>query len=303
MQDIGIGLALWNGESFLDSLIQSLLKQKFTDFTLYILDNQSEDSSVQIISRYSADPRIVYIRDSEKRNFVDAQKILFYRFMMNHTFCAFACDDDIYHEDFIFENINNIKKNDLGLSYSDFSYIDENDQTIKAKSGSPLYTASTPFNSIKFFLYRNCIPVFFGVYRSERLFKHMSDFRRVDNNGFNHENLMLFSFLLDEKIGFLSTKHFCYRVKDRQKIYSWRGYWYVTSTFPALIRSVAHQYKFCVACAEIVNTRHRTLSPVRLVFLMALPMTFCYYTVAVFIRNFIADSLKRIRFQSIFRRH
>ncbi len=58
---VSIGLAVYNGEDYLDEAIQSILNQTFTDFELIISDNASTDSTPEICKKYLAvDKRIRY---------------------------------------------------------------------------------------------------------------------------------------------------------------------------------------------------------------------------------------------------
>lgn len=48
--EIGIGINIWNVEKTIGKLLNSIIKQTYKDFTVYILDNQSTDSSIKIIN-------------------------------------------------------------------------------------------------------------------------------------------------------------------------------------------------------------------------------------------------------------
>ena len=63
---IFIGLPVYNGARFLARAIDSLLAQSFTDFTLLISDNASNDETQAICERYCAqDIRVRYVRQCE----------------------------------------------------------------------------------------------------------------------------------------------------------------------------------------------------------------------------------------------
>ena len=49
--NIGIGINVWNGERTIKRVINSLLKQTYKNFTIYILDNKSTDDTVNIIKK------------------------------------------------------------------------------------------------------------------------------------------------------------------------------------------------------------------------------------------------------------
>ena len=54
---ISVIMSVYNGEQFLEAAINSILKQSFTDFEFIILDDGSDDNSVDIINSYQ-DERI-----------------------------------------------------------------------------------------------------------------------------------------------------------------------------------------------------------------------------------------------------
>ncbi|MGL4912815.1 MAG: glycosyltransferase family 2 protein [Romboutsia sp.] len=49
---LGIIIANWNGEKLIEKCLESLSKQKFTEFKIYIVDNASKDNSKEIINNY-----------------------------------------------------------------------------------------------------------------------------------------------------------------------------------------------------------------------------------------------------------
>jgi glycosyltransferase involved in cell wall biosynthesis len=61
---VSIGLAVYNGERYLDEAISSILSQTFEDFELVICDNDSSDSTPKICADFAAaDGRIRYYRN------------------------------------------------------------------------------------------------------------------------------------------------------------------------------------------------------------------------------------------------
>ncbi len=61
---VSIGLPVFNGERYLEAMVQSILRQTYTDFELIICDNASTDGTGAICQRMAAaDPRIRYYRN------------------------------------------------------------------------------------------------------------------------------------------------------------------------------------------------------------------------------------------------
>lgn len=65
---ISVVMPVYNRERYLKESIESILNQTFTDFEFIIVDDQSTDSSWQIIQEYAAkDSRIVAIKNTGKK--------------------------------------------------------------------------------------------------------------------------------------------------------------------------------------------------------------------------------------------
>jgi glycosyltransferase involved in cell wall biosynthesis len=58
MPKVSIVLPNYNYARYLDERIQSLLNQTYKDFELIILDDASTDNSLEVIEKYTADPRV-----------------------------------------------------------------------------------------------------------------------------------------------------------------------------------------------------------------------------------------------------
>jgi glycosyltransferase involved in cell wall biosynthesis len=62
---VSIGLAVYNGEDYLEEAIRSILAQTFTDFELIISDNASSDRTEEICEKFAAmDERVLYSRNA-----------------------------------------------------------------------------------------------------------------------------------------------------------------------------------------------------------------------------------------------
>ena len=73
---IAILMATYNGECYLNYQIESIMGQSFEDWTLYIRDDGSSDSTVEIVREYcKKDSRIMLVDDEIKHR--GAKKSLF----------------------------------------------------------------------------------------------------------------------------------------------------------------------------------------------------------------------------------
>src|SRR6202789_2802935 len=63
---VSVGMPVYNGETYLEVAISSVLAQSFDDLELIICDNASTDRTAEICQDYAArDPRIRYFRNAQ----------------------------------------------------------------------------------------------------------------------------------------------------------------------------------------------------------------------------------------------
>lgn len=74
MPRISVVMPMYNAAPFLFASINSILNQSYTDFELLILDDASTDNSLDIAEQFR-DPRIVIVRNQDKKGLVDLLNI------------------------------------------------------------------------------------------------------------------------------------------------------------------------------------------------------------------------------------
>lgn len=96
MSSLNVYILTYNRADYLSSTIESVLRQSFKDFQLYILDNHSTDKTKEIVSKFN-DDRLHYICHKENIGFWSN-----FKFAVAHCkadyFVAFH-DDDIMMKD------------------------------------------------------------------------------------------------------------------------------------------------------------------------------------------------------------
>jgi glycosyltransferase involved in cell wall biosynthesis len=97
---VGIGLPVFNGESFLRRALNSLLAQSFVNFELVISDNASTDKTREICEEYAGlDARIRYIRQAS--NLGGLENFNFVLRETNGQYFMWAAVDDQWDPEFI----------------------------------------------------------------------------------------------------------------------------------------------------------------------------------------------------------
>ncbi|MCC0176765.1 glycosyltransferase [Waterburya agarophytonicola K14] len=128
---VSIGLAVFNGEKYLEQALDSILAQTFRDFELIISDNASSDRTKEICSQYAAqDPRIRYYRNSINIGGVNNETRTFE--LSRGKYFRLMAHDDLLAPELIAKSFEILEKNsEFVLCYSDISVIDGAGKQIK----------------------------------------------------------------------------------------------------------------------------------------------------------------------------
>jgi glycosyltransferase involved in cell wall biosynthesis len=193
---ITVIMSVYNGETYLDKAIKSILEQSYSDLEFVIVNDGSTDNSLQIIEKYARiDNRIIVINQEN----MGLAKALNNAIEKSSGEYIARMDADDISTPLRFENfINYIKENDNVDLYSTPSYIIDEDDHIKKII--PNYFARNGFNQKKLNYY-NCIIHGTLIIRSNLLkkfkynekFRYSQDFElyhRLARNGYyiNYDN-------------------------------------------------------------------------------------------------------------------
>lgn len=117
-------MANYNNGRFIAEAIQSVLKQTFQDWELVIVDDCSNDNSIDIIIPYLKDKRIKLIQNEKNSGYINTLKRL-----VNESkaciFCILDSDDGLTEYALSIMYKYHIKYPICGLIYSQFFYCDD----------------------------------------------------------------------------------------------------------------------------------------------------------------------------------
>lgn len=129
-EKIAILLATYNGEHFLAQQINSVLNQTFTNWTLYIRDDGSTDSTLGIIKDYVNKHSNIVLLDPVNKNLGAMNSFLWLLENINSDYYMFCDQDDVW------------LPNKIELSYAELRGLELNEKNLPALVFSDLFVVN-----------------------------------------------------------------------------------------------------------------------------------------------------------------
>lgn len=126
MPYVSIIMPAYNAEAFVESAINSVLAQTYTDYELIVINDSSTDSTAEIVSRIAATDKRILFFDNKVNLGVSATRNLGV-LKASSDWIAFLDSDDMWRNDKLFKQIELIATHpDAVIVYSGSSFIDNN---------------------------------------------------------------------------------------------------------------------------------------------------------------------------------
>lgn len=113
-----IVLPVYNGEKFIDSAVESILRQTFEKWELIIVNDGSRDNTKKALEKYSCNPKITVISQENKGVSAARNKGME---TAKHSHIAFLDADDVWHENHLEVMARLIKKYPRAGLYGSFT--------------------------------------------------------------------------------------------------------------------------------------------------------------------------------------
>lgn len=134
---VAVLIATYNGEKFLKQQLDSILAQTYKNFKIYISDDKSSDSTINILSAYQKNypDKVFYSVNEQNIGFVKN----FENLLLNcsEEYIALSDQDDIWLDNKLeiqmqeMLKLESLNENSAYLVHSDLFMIDENDNLIR----------------------------------------------------------------------------------------------------------------------------------------------------------------------------
>ncbi len=149
-------MPLYNGESYVKYAINSVLRQKFSNFEILLSDDGSNDSTLSIISSFN-DPRIRILKfDTHRGLFGNLNKLIH---ESKTGLIHILCQDDVMEENCLeaeYEFLSLHTK--IGIAFCKHKIINEFNEILITSVFQDLPEVMEPELSIQHFFYHGCIP-------------------------------------------------------------------------------------------------------------------------------------------------
>ncbi len=166
---VSIGLAVYNGENYLEVAIESMLAQTYRDFELIICDNASTDRTEEISRRFAAaDSRVRYHRNETNIGGARNQQLTVE--LSKGRYIRFAAHDDLIAPTLLEECVAELERRpDVVICFPGTIVIDPEGKEV-SEYQSDRGTAATPSQRFAELAFRdhNCDAIY-GVIRGDVL--------------------------------------------------------------------------------------------------------------------------------------
>jgi len=126
----------YNCEKYIASTIESVLNQTYSNFEMIIVDDISTDKTTDIIKKYQKkDKRIKLIVLDKKGGASIARNRAIKE--AKGKYIAFLDSDDMWYEEKLEKQITWMENNSINFSYTDYEYINENNEKLNIKRVCP----------------------------------------------------------------------------------------------------------------------------------------------------------------------
>ena len=168
-----IGMPTYNEERYIKSAIESLQKQTYSNWVLFVSDNNSSDSTSEICASLAEnDQRIVHFRHKENIGLIANFNFVYDEYInkMEYEYFMWAQSDDIWEPLFLETCVTLLESNkDIGVSFTAMDNIDSFGEVIRQYPSFNRFTANNKFlNKLNYLLEPELIGkcnMFLGVYK------------------------------------------------------------------------------------------------------------------------------------------
>lgn len=126
---VDIILPVYNSENFILKTIDSILNQKFKNWRLMIVDDDSSDNTYKVIKNNYFNlikKKKIFLYKNSKNKGQGFSRNFLLKKKTNAKYVAFIDSDDLWEKNKLYEQINFMKKNKYNFTFTDYKVFEEN---------------------------------------------------------------------------------------------------------------------------------------------------------------------------------
>ncbi|MBK1813896.1 glycosyltransferase family 2 protein [Clostridium sp. YIM B02505] len=128
-------IANWNGEALIEKCLQSFVNQSFKEFKLYIVDNGSKDSSIDIINGYCEVLNIEIIKLDSNTGFAYANNVGMLRAFEDDNSYIITLNNDLEVEENCFKVLKRFIESNVGYDIFQITMINYYNRSLTDATG------------------------------------------------------------------------------------------------------------------------------------------------------------------------
>ncbi|MDE6605759.1 MAG: glycosyltransferase family 2 protein [Clostridia bacterium] len=130
MNTVAVLLSTYNGEKFLKEQLDSILNQRGVSVELFIRDDGSKDSTLELLASYSETHKNMHLFFETNVGVGNSFMNLLYSVGSGYDYYAFADQDDIWEENKLFEAVSMLAQSDKVLYASNQECVDKDGNSL-----------------------------------------------------------------------------------------------------------------------------------------------------------------------------
>jgi alpha-1,3-rhamnosyltransferase len=129
MDSVDVLILNRNYNEFLEKSLNSVLNQTYKNKNIIVVDDNSNDNSVEILDSYKDKIKLIKLNDN-KPSISKTRNILLEN--VTSKYCTFLSSDDFFDKNYLEKQINKLNNtdNNIGGIYSDFYWVDINNNIL-----------------------------------------------------------------------------------------------------------------------------------------------------------------------------
>lgn len=140
---VAVLMSTYNGERYLEEQIQSIINQSYKNWILYIRDDGSKDSTVNIIEKYTDHyDNIVFFNKNRVKNVGVVKSFMELLANVKADYYMFSDQDDVWLENKIKNSVDKLSKNEPGpvCVFTDVEIVNQDLAPVRRMNGSKVCT-------------------------------------------------------------------------------------------------------------------------------------------------------------------